>query len=138
MEVQVNLGLLPPGKETDFVAAVDMEAVVKDVWEELKAANHGRSMTLKIESMTQGMGDRVLIKESIANILSNAVKFSGSRARSSWMWAGTRREARKYALKICKGDVRIYNSRFSAAIMSGPPTRDSFLPSLTMTQVGVA
>ena len=67
------------GRRQLFIAAVDIEAVVKEVWEELKVANPKRAMSLKVKGMPPGMGDRTLIKEVVANILSNAVKFSGSR-----------------------------------------------------------
>jgi light-regulated signal transduction histidine kinase (bacteriophytochrome) len=67
------------GKKPLSVAAVDVEAIVKEAWEELKAANPERSMTLRIEGLPPGMGDRALIREVVANILSNAVKFAGSR-----------------------------------------------------------
>ncbi len=38
-------------------------------------------MTLKVKAMPPGMGDRALIKEVVANILSNAVKFSRAREK---------------------------------------------------------
>ena len=56
-----------------------MEAVVKEAWEELKAIHPDRAMTLRIGHLPPGMGDRGLLREVVANILSNAVKFAGSR-----------------------------------------------------------
>jgi PAS domain S-box-containing protein len=58
------------------IVAWDMETVVKEAWKELKAANPGQSMTLRMEGLPQVTGDRELIKQVVANILANAVKFS--------------------------------------------------------------
>ena len=61
------------------IAGLDMETVVKEAWKELKAANPERSMTLRIEGLPPATGDGELIKQVVANILANAVKFSRPR-----------------------------------------------------------
>ena len=67
------------GRKQLSIAVVDMEAVVKEAWEEQESVNHNRAMTLRIDSMPMGKGDRALLHQVVGNILSNAVKFAGSR-----------------------------------------------------------
>jgi signal transduction histidine kinase len=67
------------GRRRLSVATVDMGTVVKEVWEELMVINPGKSMTLKVKRMPSAMADRALIRQVVGNILSNAVKFAGSR-----------------------------------------------------------
>jgi PAS domain S-box-containing protein len=67
------------GRRHLSVAAVDMGTVVKEVWEELRVINPGKSMTLKVKRIPSAMADRALIRQVLGNILSNAVKFAGSR-----------------------------------------------------------
>ena len=63
-------------------APVDMGAMIREVWDELKAANPERAMSLKVKAMPQGTADRALVKEVFANLLSNAVKFSRAREKT--------------------------------------------------------
>ncbi len=68
------------GKSQLSLADVDMEDTVKETWEELKAANPGRYMTLMCSGLPPAMGDRGLIRQVVGNLLANAVKFAKSRA----------------------------------------------------------
>ena len=67
------------GRERMVTADIDMEGLVREVWEELRTINPERRMTLKIDRLPQAQGDRALIKQVITNLLSNAVKFTGTR-----------------------------------------------------------
>jgi PAS domain S-box-containing protein len=67
------------GREKMVTADIDMDSLVREVWEELRTINPERRMTLKIDRLPPSQGDRVLIKQVITNILSNAVKFTGTR-----------------------------------------------------------
>jgi PAS domain S-box-containing protein len=55
---------------------VDMEALVKLVWEELREGSSDRSMNMEIEHLLPAMVDRSLVKQVFNNLLSNAIKFT--------------------------------------------------------------
>lgn len=61
---------------------LDIGAMIRDVWEELKGANPDRLLTLKLAEIPPCQGDRVLIKQVFVNVLSNAVKFTKGRAEA--------------------------------------------------------
>jgi light-regulated signal transduction histidine kinase (bacteriophytochrome) len=67
------------GKQGMSMTSLDMEAMIGDVWQNLLMADPGRNMTLHIEGMRSGIGDRSLIREVFSNLLSNAVKFTRTR-----------------------------------------------------------
>jgi two-component system sensor kinase len=58
---------------------LDMSGLIGETWEELKAANPDRLLTLKIAEIPPCRGDRGLIKQALVNILANAVKFTRGR-----------------------------------------------------------
>ncbi|MHB9097420.1 MAG: CheR family methyltransferase [Syntrophales bacterium] len=64
------------GRTKPSMVTLDMEALIRDVWEDLKAASPERRLTLKMAALPPGRGDRGLIKQVLINILSNAVKFT--------------------------------------------------------------
>lgn len=61
------------------VTALDIEGLVREVWEELKALSPDRRLRLKIAEIAHGKGDRGLVKQVLVNLLSNAIKFTGRR-----------------------------------------------------------
>jgi PAS domain S-box-containing protein len=61
------------------VARLEMDVMIREVWEEIEAANPDRRLTLKISTMPPGRGDRGLIRQVLVNLLSNAVKFTRGR-----------------------------------------------------------
>ncbi len=64
------------GRAQPSMVTLDMETLIRDVWEELKTISPERRLTLKMAETPPGRGDRGLIKQVIINILSNAIKFT--------------------------------------------------------------
>jgi light-regulated signal transduction histidine kinase (bacteriophytochrome) len=58
---------------------VDMNLLVREVLEELEAANPDRNITFKIDPLPQLMVDQHLMKQVWSNLLANAVKFTRNR-----------------------------------------------------------
>lgn len=55
---------------------VNMDDLFRETWKDLQTIHHERSMSLKINPVPYGKGDRALIKQVLNHILSNAVKFT--------------------------------------------------------------
>jgi PAS domain S-box-containing protein len=64
------------GRTKPSMVTLDMEALIREVWEDLETASPERRLTLKMAAIPPGRGDRGLIKQVLTNILSNAVKFT--------------------------------------------------------------
>jgi PAS domain S-box-containing protein len=67
------------GRTELSATTLDIGGLIREVWEDLRAINPDRRLTLKIAELPRGKGDRVLIKQVLVNILSNAVKFTKGR-----------------------------------------------------------
>jgi PAS domain S-box-containing protein len=63
-------------RKDTFMSKIDMEALIRNLWEALQAINPDRNINLKVNSMPSGYGDRALIKQVYVNLLSNAIKFT--------------------------------------------------------------
>ena len=55
---------------------IGMDLLIEGAWQELKKIHPERNMTLKIDPLPPGWGDRGLMKQVVVNVLSNAVKFT--------------------------------------------------------------
>jgi PAS domain S-box-containing protein len=64
------------GRKQMSLALLDMDVLMKEAWKELQASDPERNMRLTVNSMPAGYGDRVLIKQALINLLSNAAKFT--------------------------------------------------------------
>ncbi|MGD1152817.1 MAG: ATP-binding protein [Syntrophales bacterium] len=64
------------GRKQMSLALLDMDVLMKDAWKELQASDPERNMRLTVNSIPAGYGDRVLIKQVLINLLSNAAKFT--------------------------------------------------------------
>jgi light-regulated signal transduction histidine kinase (bacteriophytochrome) len=64
-------------KRHDFkVVEIDMVALAKDVFEELRAITPDRELRLSVNQSPPGTGDPSLMREVFLNLLSNAIKFT--------------------------------------------------------------
>jgi len=61
------------------LAEIEMDQLVREIGDELQAANQDRKLSFKITGMLPAFGDRVLIRQVLFNLLSNAVKFTKNR-----------------------------------------------------------
>jgi len=61
------------------IAAINMAGLVGDVWKEIRAANKNRKLTFRTDDILPATGDRTLVKQVVANLLENAVKFTRNR-----------------------------------------------------------
>ena len=64
------------GRKELSMSKLDMQALINDVWKELRIINPDRNMFLTLHSIPSGYGDRSLVKQVYSNLLGNAVKFT--------------------------------------------------------------
>ncbi len=69
------------GRQQMTVTRIDMEALARAVFDELWALAPTREITLKIGSVPPAFGDGTLVRQVLANLLSNALKFTRTRAQ---------------------------------------------------------
>jgi PAS domain S-box-containing protein len=73
------------------MSRVNMEAVARDVWNEIKEINPDRELDFKIVNMIPAFGDASLVRQVVVNLLSNAVKFTRDR-KPAMIEIGSRNE----------------------------------------------
>jgi len=61
------------------LAPLDLREIVLDAWEEVRNLNPARDIVFTIKDLPAAAGDRNLIRQAVYNLLTNSVKFSGTR-----------------------------------------------------------
>ena len=61
---------------------VDMDGLARSVADELMELEQGREVHIHIEPLSEAFGDLALLRQVWANLLSNALKFTGSKPRA--------------------------------------------------------
>jgi light-regulated signal transduction histidine kinase (bacteriophytochrome) len=64
------------GRQQANKVVLDVESLIREVWEELAAINPHQQASLQIGPMPAALGDRTLIRQVYSNLLGNAVKFT--------------------------------------------------------------
>ena len=67
---------------------IDMNALAASVFEEIKAATEGRAVEFNVEPLPHAWGDRSMVRQVLANLLANAVKFTTPRSEARIRIAG--------------------------------------------------
>jgi signal transduction histidine kinase len=70
------------GRQEIRRSEIDMTQLVKQVFEDVKAAHAERSLELRMETLPRVFGDRSLIRQVLTNLISNAAKFTKSREQA--------------------------------------------------------
>ncbi len=64
------------GRSAISPVRLDIKRIVKEIWDEQCLLNPGRRMELRIGRLPLSSGDRILIRQVVANLLANAVKYT--------------------------------------------------------------
>ena len=70
------------GRQEMRISPIDMESLVKNIFEELKPSIGDRDVRLEINSLPPAYGDRTLINQVFTNLISNSIKFTRIREKA--------------------------------------------------------
>ncbi|MBI2311396.1 MAG: response regulator [Betaproteobacteria bacterium] len=103
------------GRKAMAVSPVDMAALAAEVFSELRQAGDHRSVRFDLRPMPACDGDPVLLRQVWANLLSNALKFSGRR-ETPLIEAGGQSEGRENVYYVTDNgagfDMQYYDKLF--------------------------
>jgi signal transduction histidine kinase len=87
------------GRSQLVTTRVDLNELVREAREEAAPESAGRSVEWRVEALPAVEGDRAMLRQVVVNLLSNALKYSSSRARPC-IEVGARRAAREVTLFV--------------------------------------
>jgi PAS domain S-box-containing protein len=67
------------GRQEVAMSRIDMDGLVREIWEALCGIDPDRRVSLKIDALPPCMGDPALIRQVLTNLLSNAIKYTRGR-----------------------------------------------------------
>lgn len=73
------LQLSRAGRQEMKFTKIDLESLVRNVFEELKLSNSERDVQLDMKPLPVACGDRVLLQQVLSNLISNSFKFTSTR-----------------------------------------------------------
>ena len=73
------LQLSRAGRQEMKMSKIDMESLVRNVFDDIKLSNKDRDVQLEIKSLPVAYGDRTLLQQVVSNLLSNSFKFTTPR-----------------------------------------------------------
>jgi two-component system sensor histidine kinase/response regulator len=103
------------GRRPISTAEIDMDALAREVIDELRSAPGQRVPQCVLKPLPVGWGDRSLIRQVWFNLLSNAIKFTGTKEVPSIELGGTSEETRNVYYVKDNGagfDMRYYDKLF--------------------------
>jgi light-regulated signal transduction histidine kinase (bacteriophytochrome) len=103
------------GRRPISAAEIDMDALAREVIDELRSAPGQRVPQCVLKPLPAGWGDRSLIRQVWLNLLSNAIKFTGTREVPSIELGGTGEETTNVYYVKDNGagfDMRYYDKLF--------------------------
>jgi PAS domain S-box-containing protein len=129
------LNLSKIGKQAPQKEQIDMEALVREVFDTMKEERKGRDITLEIGKLSPCLADMLMIRQVYSNLLSNALKFTRSRKKTVIEVGSFQREDDIVYFVRDNGigfDMKFYNKLF------GVFQRLHTIPGIEGTGVGLA
>jgi len=103
------------GRRPISAAEIDMDALAREVIDELRSAPGQRVPQCVLKPLPAGWGDRSLIRQVWLNLLSNAIKFTGAKEAPSIELGGSSEDTRNVYYVKDNGagfDMRYYDKLF--------------------------